>query len=93
MLALYLSISSYFQGQAHTDSSLMTGSLNLSISGETYGRKFINILTLNKYNIVQTKPLFYWEYSEVALYTKYVKVKLDSVFIDQSTQKIFLGKK
>lgn len=70
----------------------MTGSLNLSISGETYGRKFINILTLNKYIIVQIKPLFYWEYSEVALCNKYVKVMLDSVFIDQSTQ-ILLGKK
>lgn len=57
-----------------------------------YGRNVIKILTLNKYIILQTKPLFYWEYSEVALYNKYVKVKLDSAFIDQTTQKIFLGK-
>lgn len=70
----------------------MTDSLSLSISGKTYGRNVIKILTLNKYIILQTKPLFYWEYSEVALYNKYVKVKLDSAFIDQTTQKIFLGK-
>lgn len=68
----------------------MIDSLNLSINGKTYGRNFIENLTLKKYIILQTKPLFYWEYSEVALY-KYVKVKLDSAFIDQTTQ-IFLGK-
>lgn len=35
-----------------------------------YGRNFIENLTLKKYIILQTKPLFYWEYSEVALYNK-----------------------